>query len=278
MFFMLSPAPHSCLQSLCACQFVCVQISEGDGRKERLMGYVKEGGRGREREEGRKDGREEGRWIYVLPKGYCSFWNEWSLSTVGTSWRPQDSGGSEGHGRMRLQRTLGKNLCYEESKRWGHDGKMGIWGEYELRQDQGGRARIYKHRTEEYLWCSSAQCIYAWPLHYLYSDIKYKQYLGFLERRGQDVRREEKVHNVTNNNDCIALNEIRILYVDNNTVVMMKWIHKMMEWCSCQVRVCSIPWKTFLSTKVQTLIHMFSTRTVSMLITMNQMLRRTLQG
>ena len=48
------------------------------------------------------------------------------------------------------------------------------------------------------------------------------------------MRREEKVHNVTNN-DCIALKEIGILYVDN-TVVMMKWIHKMMEWCSCQVR------------------------------------------
>ena len=42
--------------------------------------------------------------------------------------------------------------------------------------------------------------------------------------------------------------------------------------------VCSIPWKTFLSTKVQTLIQMFSTRTVSMLITMNQMLRRTPAG
>ena len=43
------------------------------------------------------------------------------------------------------------------------------------------------------------------------------------------------MHNDTNNNDCIALNEIRVLYVDN-TVVMMKWSHKMMEWCSCQVR------------------------------------------
>ena len=134
-------------------------------------------GRGREREEGRIEGRKEGRkgerkvniWV---AEGYCSFWNEWSLSTVGTSWRPQDSGGSEGHGRMRLQRTLGKNLCYEESQRWAHDGKMGIWGEYELWQDQGGRARIYKHRKEEYLWCSSARCIFAWPLHYLYSDIK----------------------------------------------------------------------------------------------------------
>ena len=36
---------------------------------------------------------------------------------------------------------------------------------------------------------------------YLYSDIKHKQYLGFLERRGQDVRREEKVDNVTNDKD-----------------------------------------------------------------------------
>ena len=37
--------------------------------------------------------------------------------------------------------------------------------------------------------------------------LKYKQYLGFLERRGQDVRREEKVHNVTNNNDSIEWNK-----------------------------------------------------------------------
>ena len=49
------------------------------------------------------------------------------------------------------------------------------------------------------------------------------------------MSREEKVHNITNNNDCIALKDIRILYVDD-TVIMMKWIHKMMEWCSCQVR------------------------------------------
>ena len=53
MFFMLSPAPHSCLQSLCACQFV---FDEGDGRKERLMGWVKE------------RGRKEGRWINELSK------------------------------------------------------------------------------------------------------------------------------------------------------------------------------------------------------------------
>ena len=51
--------PHSCLQSLCACQFVCVQISEGDGRKERFMGYVKrEGEGGRGRKEGWKGGRK----------------------------------------------------------------------------------------------------------------------------------------------------------------------------------------------------------------------------
>ena len=75
-----------------------------------------------------------------------------------------------------------------------------------------------------------------WPLLNLYSYVKYNQFLGCLEKRRGEKRREEKVHNVTNNNNCIALKEIMILYVDNNTVVMMKWIHKMMEWCSCQVR------------------------------------------
>ena len=83
-----------------------------------------------------------------------------------------------------------------------------------------------------------------WPLLHLYSYVKYKQFLGCLEKRREEKRRgekrrEEKVHNVTNNNNCIALKEIKILYV-----VMMKWIHKnMMEWCSCQVRDCCIPWK-----------------------------------
>ena len=180
---------------------LCVSICFQWGRWEEgeVDGICK---RGRDREKGWKGGRKVN---IRVAKGYCSFWNEWSLSTVGTSWRPQDSGGSEGHGRMRLQRTLGKDLCYEESKRWAHDGKMGIWGEYELWQDQGGRARIYKHRKEEYLWCSSAQCIFACPLHYLYSDIKIQTISGIFgeERTRREKGREEKVHNVTNNNDCI---------------------------------------------------------------------------